>query len=330
MTNTTQIMSEYKFIKDYAQWRDDLGRYESWEEACDRVMDMHKTKYADKLQDSEELVEFLEYATQAYKEKLVLASQRSLQFGGEPTLRKQERMYNCLTSYCDRIEFFQEAMHWLLCGGGIGFSVQKHHVAKLPPITQRDKGTLTFTVPDTIEGWADAFGVLISSYTTANPTFSEYQGYRIEFDLSEIRPEGAMISGGYKAPGPDGLRASLIKVQEILDAAVSEGVRQLRPIECYDIVMHMSDAVLSGGIRRSATLSLFSPDDEEMLTSKTGDWFIKNPQRGRSNNSAILIRGETPKEQFLKLFESVKQFGEPGIVWAETTEVLYNPLKLAA
>lgn len=320
-------MSEYKFIKDYAQWRENDNRYETWEEACDRVMDMHKEKYKSKIEKNNELAELIDFATEKYKNKLVLASQRSLQFGGEPTLRKQERMYNCLTSYCDRVEFFQQAMHWLLCGGGIGFSVQKHHVAKLPELLERSKGAKTFVVPDTIEGWADAFGVLLSSYMSENSTFEEYQGYRVDFDYSEIRPEGAMITGGYKAPGPDGLRTSIVKVQELLD---SVGNRKLKPVECYDIVMHMSDAVLSGGVRRSATLALFSPDDDEMLNAKTGDWFIKNPQRGRSNNSALLVRGKTPKETFDTLFNSVKEFGEPGIVWAESTEVVYNPLKLAA
>jgi ribonucleoside-diphosphate reductase alpha chain len=316
-------MSEYKFIKDYAQWLEEESRYETWEEAVDRVMAMHETKYKEELSNPK-LRQYFEYARTEYKEKNVLASQRTLQFGGQPTLKKQERVYNCLTSYCDRVRFFQEAMHWLLCGGGVGFSVQKKHVEKLPKLHPRDKGVKTFVINDSIEGWSDAFGVLLSSYLAEDATFPEYQGYRVDFDYSNIRPEGSLISGGYKAPGPDGLRASVIKVQEILDK-VSVEQRKLKPIECYDFVMHMSDAVLSGGVRRSATICVFGKDDPEMMSAKTGDWFIKNPQRGRSNNSVLLVRDEAVKEEFLKIFESVKQFGEPGIVWAETEDVLYNP-----
>lgn len=244
MTNVTQIMSEYKFIKDYAKWKDDVNRYEVWEEAVDRVMDMHKIKYKDKLGSSKELQELVEYATQAYKDKFCLASQRSLQFGGEPTLKKNQRMYNCLVSYCNRVRFFQEAMHWLLCGGGVGFSVQKHHVSKLPKLQQRTKGVKTFIIEDSIEGWSDAFGVLISSFCENDSSFPDYEGYRIDFDYSFIRPEGSLISGGFKAPGPEGLRQSIIKVEQLLNAVRD---RRLKPIEAYDVVMHMSDAVLSGG-----------------------------------------------------------------------------------
>lgn len=326
MADFTREMSNYKFIKDYAKWRDDLSRYETWDESVDRVINMHRTKYADKLAESERLGELIDFATHAYKDKLVLASQRSLQFGGEPTLKKEGRMYNCLTSYCDRPKFFQEAMWWLLLGGGVGFSVQKHHVERLPEIAhlKQDPEAVVYVVPDSIEGWSDAFGVLLSSYFKKDQPFPEYFGKAIHFDYSEIRPEGSLISGGFKAPGPDGLKASIDKVRSILAVASLHG-EKLRPIDCYDIVMHMSDAVLSGGVRRSATICLFSPDDEEMLKAKTGNWFEDNPQRGRSNNSALLVRSETSRELYDSLFESIKQFGEPGIVWADSTEFIFNP-----
>lgn len=329
MSTTTQVMSEYKFIKDYSQWREEDNRYETWEEAVERVMDMHKTKFADKYNGSVRLQELFDYATTEYKAKNVLGSQRSLQFGGSPTLRKNERIFNCLTSYCDRPRFFQEAMHWLLCGGGVGFSAQTHHIEKLPTLTTRTNGVKTFIIEDSIEGWADSFGVLLSSFLTEDATFPEYTGNRVDFDFSLIRPEGALISGGYKAPGPDGLRQALFKVTELLEKAAVAG-RKLKPIECYDFVMHMSDAVLSGGVRRSATICIFSKEDAEMMSAKTGDWFIKNPQRGRSNNSALLIRDDTSKEEFLEMFRSVEQFGEPGIVWADNKDVVYNPLNVAA
>jgi len=243
---------------------------------------------------------------------------------------------NCTVSYVDRPRFFQECMYLLLCGCGTGFSVQKHHIAKLPKVGPRNKGTKTFIIPDTIEGWADAIGVLMSSYFINDDDkgyfaydygteLDNFSGYEVEFDFSQIRTRGASISWGGKAPGPDGLKTSINKISTLLDLAVHEGKKSLRPIEAYDIIMHSSDAVLSGGIRRSATICLFSPDDEEMIDAKTGDWFIKNPQRGRSNNSVLLIRNETTAAQFSNLMKSVKEFGEPGFVWSDDTELLVNP-----
>jgi len=321
----TNEMSKYNFIKGYSAWNDKEGRYETWDEAVDRVMDMHKEKYKSKISLSERLSDLIDFATHAYKDKFCLASQRSLQFGGEPMLRKNGRQFNCLTSYADRPSFFQDTMWWLLQGGGVGFSVQKHHVKKLPKIKQRSGEAKIFVVPDTIEGWSDAIGVLMSSYFEGGGTFKEYSGCNVLFDFSEIRPEGSLISGGFKAPGPDGLRASLNKIESVIESAIKDG-DVLRPIHVYDIVMHTSDAVLSGGIRRSASISICSPDDEEMIEAKTGDWFVKNPQRARSNNSVMLVRSETARETYGKLFKSIKQFGEPGIIWSESTEFMFNPL----
>ena len=242
---------------------------------------------------------------------------------------------NCTASYVDRPKFFQECMYLLLCGCGVGFSVQPHHVEKLPKIDVRNKGKKDFVIPDTIEGWADAIGVLMTSYFVNSGTyfsydyemnFESFSGYEIEFDYSQIRPKGAAISWGGKAPGPAGLKNAINKITKLLDSIVeTNGKVKLKPIEAYDILMHSSDAVLSGGIRRSATICLFDPEDEEMLKAKTGDWFIENPQRGRSNNSALLVRDETTKELFSSLMSSVKEFGEPGFVFAENKELLVNP-----
>jgi len=220
------------------------------------------------------------------------------------------------------------------CGCGTGFSVQKHHVDKLPELCKRDKGKKLFVIPDSIEGWADAIGVLVQSYFKDDSPFycydlqsklDSFSGYQVEFDFSLIRPEGSPISWGGKAPGPKGLKTAVQKIESLIDSVLESGATKLKPINAYDIIMHSSDAVLSGGIRRSATICLFSPDDEEMINAKTGNWFVSNPQRGRSNNSAVLIRSETTKEQFNNLMESVKQFGEPGFVWSDNTETLFNP-----
>lgn len=311
-------LQEYTFVSKYARYVPELNRRETWNEAVERVRDMHVRRYP-------EIKEDIEWAFDQVRQKRVLGSQRALQFGGKPIEKKNARIYNCIASYCDRLRFFQECFWLLLCGCGTGFSVQKHHVAKLPEFTKKKKGTKVYLIPDSIEGWADSLGVLLSSYF-GDGDFPEYEGHTVQFNYSLIRPEGApLASSSGKAPGPKPLETALEKIRTLLDQCVTNGQKGLRPIDAYDIVMHASDAVLSGGVRRSATICLFSPDDEEMATAKTGNWFNENPQRGRSNNSALLVRGETTKEEFEKLMGYVREFGEPGFVWADSTELLVNP-----
>lgn len=320
-----QMLSQSKFYMGYSRWDETQFKYETWPESVDRVIGMHKEKYADIM--TPELEKLIDFAGDQYKDQLVLGAQRALQFGGEQLFKHNSRLYNCSVSHCDRPAFFQECMYLLLSGCGVGFSVQKHHIAKLPQLKERyHKKTKTFTVPDSIEGWSQAFGVLISSYMIGGGTFPEYEGCHVYFDLSKIRPKGAHISGGFKAPGPDGLRQSLTKCEDILNEA-TEGQKavNIKPIEAYDFVMHMADAVLSGGVRRSATICLFSKDDDEMMKAKTGDWFIDNPQRGRSNNSVILLRGEITREEWADIMESVKSYGEPGFVFTDNLEFCFNP-----
>ena len=327
-----KMLSESKFYMGYSRWDEVKNRYETWDEAVERVMNMHRKKYKAKM--SSELEGLISFAEKAYKDKRVLGAQRALQFGGEQLFKHEARMYNCSVSHCDRPRFFQEAMYMLLCGCGVGFSVQHHHIAKLPKIHKRfAKKSKVFTVPDSIEGWADAFGVLLSSYFVGGGTFPEYEGCQVHFDFSKIRPKGSLISGGFKAPGPDGLREALVKCEALLEDLLkdSKDAIPLKPITAYDFVMHMSDAVLSGGVRRSATICLFSKTDKEMLNAKTGDWYITNPQRGRSNNSVMLIRSEVTREEWAEIMKSVKQVGEPGFIFTDNLEFCYNPLtKLAA
>lgn len=327
-----QMLSESKFYMGYSRWREDDDRYETWEESVSRVMDMHRKKYKDVMTDK--LESLIQFAEKAYKEKRVLGAQRALQFGGEQLFKHEARIYNCSVSHCDRARFFQETMYMLLCGCGVGFSVQEHHIAKLPQIQRRyTKKVKVYTIPDTIEGWSNAFGVLLSSYFVDGGEFPEYKGCQVHFDYSQIRPKGAMISGGFKAPGPDGLRSSLQKCEQLLnDLFVDDTteVTNIKPITAYDFVMHMSDAVLSGGVRRSATICLFSKTDKEMLNAKTGDWFVVNAQRGRSNNSVMLLRDEVTRDEWANIMQSVKQVGEPGFIFSDNLEFCYNPLKLAA
>ena len=322
--DTREFLSQTKFYEGYSRYKDLEERYETWDEAVDRVIDMHTNYYKEK---DNSLAPYLEEAKQAYKEQRVLGAQRALQFGGSQLLKHEMKMYNCTSTYSDRPEFFGEIFYILLCGAGAGFSVQRHHVAKLPKIQNRTKQAKGFIVEDSIEGWASALDVLMSSFFVGGGKHPEYEGRRVFFDLTQIRPKGAKISGGFKAPGPDGLRRSLDRIEYLLQGIVldSKDPQPVKPIHVYDIAMHAADAVLSGGVRRSATICLFSADDDEMMNAKTGNWFVDNPQRGRSNNSAVIVRDEASEEQFHKIMESVKQFGEPGFVFVQSSEHTTNP-----
>lgn len=322
-----KALMNYTFVSKYARWSPEKKRRETWNEAVDRVKQMMLDKYVVEGEENAELIKSeIEWAYDMMRKKRVLGSQRALQFGGKPIFKHNARIYNCIASFVDRVKFFQECMYLLLCGCGTGFSVQRHHIDKLPSLLKTKNGQKKFTIPDSIEGWSDAIGILVSSYFEQDELFPDYAGKNVVFDYSEIRPAGAFLrSSGGKAPGPEPLKKALNNIKRVLDKAVKSGTYKLKPIDAYDIVMFSADAVISGGVRRSATICLFSHDDEEMAKAKTGNWFIENPQRGRSNNSALLLRDSTTKEQFEQLMQSVKDFGEPGFVWSDSTELIVNP-----
>lgn len=319
--DTREAMAEAKFYESYSRFIEEESRYERWDESVARVIEMHRKFYKGK-----DLETYLEFVQEAYNQKLMLGAQRALQFGGDQLLKHQMKMYNCTSSYADRDAFFGEIFYILLCGAGAGFSVQKHHVSKISKIKERKKSAKSYVVEDSIEGWASSLDVLLSSYFEGGGKHPEFEGRRVFFDLTNIRPKGAMISGGFKAPGPEPLRKALDKIEYLIHNRLSEGENTLRPIDVYDIVMYAADAVLSGGVRRSATICLFSPDDEEMLNAKSVfNWWNDNPQRQRSNNSVVLVRDKVEKSDFINIMERVKSYGEPGFVFVESTEHTTNP-----
>lgn len=320
--STTALLAETKFYEGYSRWNEDKERYETWEESVERVMNMHRAYYKDVMTD--ELESYIAEAEKLYKKKYALGAQRALQFGGDQLLKHQMRMYNCTSSYADRPAFFGELFYILLCGAGAGFSVQFHHINKLPKIQERKGDIKQHIVEDSIEGWATALDVLLSSYFVGG-VYPEYESKKVYFDLSKVRPKGAEISGGFKAPGSEPLRKSLDKIELMLQNIVENGGEVLRPIHVYDICMHAADAVLAGGVRRSATICLFSPDDEEMLNAKTGNWFVKHPQRARSNNSAVIVRDQITRDQFANIMKSIRQFGEPGFYFVSSKDHTTNP-----
>jgi ribonucleoside-diphosphate reductase alpha chain len=321
--DTKLLMSQTKFYDSYSRWNDDEGRYETWEEAVTRVMNMHRQYYKNKM--TPELSQIINEAESLYKLQYALGAQRALQFGGDQLLKHQMRMYNCTSSYADRTSFFQEYFYILLCGAGAGFSVQKHHIKKIPNIHERKKQAKGYVVEDSIEGWADALGVLLSSFFEKDGSMEGFVGRKVYFDLTNIRPKGSSISGGFKAPGPEPLRRALDRIEHLIQGRVLKGHTKLRPIDVYDISMHTADAVLAGGVRRSATICLFDADDEEMANAKTGNWFVENPQRARSNNSAVIVRDEITREGFSNLMKTIKEFGEPGFYFVSNKDHTTNP-----
>jgi len=264
-SNQLDAISEYIFITKYSRYDQKKKRRETWDEAIDRVRDMHLQRYGTRGIDED-----IRWAFEQVRDKKVLPSMRSMQFGGEAILQNDARMYNCAYTHADRPRFFSEALWMLLSGVGVGFSVQKQHVAKLPKLIKHkspdEKEVFTYTVGDTIEGWADSLDVLMSTYLVGTPN----SGREVFFDFTKIRRKGSWLkTSGGRAPGAAPLRTALKRIKRALREAVEAGQSKLRPIQVYDIIMMAADAVLSGGIRRSATISIFSHDDEEMMAAKT-------------------------------------------------------------
>lgn len=361
-SNHLQAISDYTLVSKYARYDDRSKRRETWNEMVDRVRGMHLFRYGTRGINDE-----INWAFEQVRAKKVLPSMRSLQYGGDAVIANDARIYNCSYSLADRPRFFSECLWLLLSGVGTGFSVQKQHVAKLPNLTNisdpTEKEVMTYKVGDTIEGWADAVEMLMSSYFEG----TGISGKEIFFDYTGIRRKGSKIrTSGGRAPGPKPLQKALKRIKRVLMDAVEAGQEKLRPIQVYDIVMMAADCVLAGGIRRSATICIFSPDDEEMMNAKVafhpnmklltdkrkdGSWLTdigpaynlgngkepaKNdvhdigwynlfPWRQRSNNSAALLRNSCSYEDFEKIIDRAKSYGEPGFIFLGNLDHGYNP-----
>jgi ribonucleoside-diphosphate reductase alpha chain len=313
MELASKLLSDITVYMKYAKYIPELNRRETWEELVTRNKEMHQKKFP-------QLKEEIEKVYQLVYDKKVLPSMRSLQFGGKPIEISPNRIYNCAYMPIDHVDSFSEAMFLLLGGTGVGYSVQKHHVEKLPEIKKPSSNrTRRYLIGDSIEGWADAIKVLLESYFGAKASTPI-------FDFSDIRPKGArLVTSGGKAPGPQPLKDCLHNIKKVLDN--KEDGDKLKPIEVHDIVCYIADAVLAGGIRRAALISLFSADDDEMISCKSGNWWELNAQRGRANNSAVLMRHKVTKEYFMDLWKRIELSGagEPGIYLSNDKDWGTNP-----
>ncbi len=313
MDISQRILSDITVYMKYAKFLPEKNRRETWEELVTRNKEMHQKKYPQIKDEIEEVYKMV-------YDKKILPSMRSLQFGGKPIEISPNRIYNCAYMPIDHPDAFSETMFLLLGGTGVGFSVQKHHIEKLPEIKKPNPTrTRRYLIGDSIEGWADAIKVLIESYLgikSSTPIF----------DFSDIRHKGALlVTSGGKAPGPQPLKDCIHHITKVFENK-TDG-EKLTPIETHDIVCHIADAVLAGGIRRAALISLFSADDEEMISCKSGNWWEQNAQRGRANNSAVLLRHKITKEFFMGLWKRIELSGagEPGIYLSNDKDWGTNP-----
>lgn len=301
-------LSNYIHASKYARYIPELKRREVYEETVARVEEMHISRFPEMKAEITEAFDLV-------REKRVLPSMRSMQFGGAAVLANHNRIYNCSFSHIDRFAAFSEALYLLLSGCGVGYSVQFDHVEKLPSVGYIDtKKVRHHVIEDTIEGWADALKALMQSFQ---------DGVNLEFSYHQIRAAGAPLkTSGGRAPGHLKLKESLERIRTVLSSAQG---RKLRPIECHRILCHAADAVLSGGIRRSAMISLFSFDDSEMMYCKTGNWYPNEPWLSNSNNSVVLKRDDIKKKQFKRIFEMTRQWGEPGFLFTQDPDYGTNP-----
>ena len=311
------LMADYVFLSKYSQ-RKENGILENWNETVDRIYGMHEVKLKELGLFNDLTKKALNKAKKFEYNKVILSSQRGRQFASSNKnsgiLKHEAKMYNCSSTFIDRPEVFSEIMYLLLCGCGVGYSLHKEYIEKLPEVKEHTLPIVLFTIPDSIEGWADAIHYLMDGW---------FSGYQVNFNYSEIRPEGSLIDGKFVAPGAKPLHDAIVKINEIMQGAIG---RKLQSIEIHDICCHIASAVVSGGVRRSAMIAMFDRDDELMLKCKTGNWWEENPQRAFANNSILTLQDENISyEEIKKTLSVVRQFGEPGFINVPSYDYVVNP-----
>jgi len=314
------FLSQLKLHSDYLKWNARVDRYETWGEACADVLDTHRIRYGEAVEP------ILQAVLPSIQRMEFLPSMRHLQFRGEQILRNHARLYNCCATYAYSPDVFHKGFFVLLSGAGLGVSMRRKFIEQLPPLERRNGQSKVFTIADSIEGWADGAKTLLSSYCRHRSLDPEWFGHRVVFDYSLIRPKGSPITGGFLAPGPDGLRQSFDRIGAMLDEAI--GTKDRNPFSsllAYDLFMHLSDAVLSGGIRRSAMNILVDPDDEDLIHAKTGEWRLTHPWRARSNNSVGLMRHSFSLDELRQWLSHNQGDNDLGLVFLSHEDDIFNP-----
>lgn len=312
------LLADYVFLSKYSQ-RKPNGMLENWDDTIKRIYSMHEVKLKDMGLWSDSVDDMIGLAKKLESEKKILSSQRGRQFASpnynSGILKHESKIYNCCSTYIDRVKVFSEIMYLLLCGCGVGYSLHKDYIDKLPEVKQQNGDTKIFNpIEDSIEGWADSIDILINCL---------FNGYDCKLDFSNIRPEGSLIDGKFLAPGPEPLIKAHEKVRKVMLGAQG---RKLTSIEIHDIICYIAESVVSGGVRRSAMIALFDKDDDLMLKAKTGNWWEENSQRAMANNSMLTSKEDrlSYKEMKEKL-QVIRQFGEPGVVNVNDYSYTVNP-----
>ena len=313
MNESLKLLSDLTYYMKYSRYLPDNKRREIWMETVERNKTMHLSRFPQQKDLIDKTYSFM-------LDRKILPSGRSMQFGGDGILKNHNRIYNCSAVGISEIRDFSDLFYLLLCGCGVGFSVRRNFIEKLPKMVARTGKTTIFKPEDSIEGWADCVKEMMNAYFVT--------GDDIEFDFSGIRPKGALIKSSMcPAPGPEPLRDAMALLKKMLDRKVAAGEDTLSSVDCFDICCFISDAVLSGGVRRSAMICLFDKDDEGMLHAKEGEWWVDNPQRALANISVQFDRGNTTKEEFDRIYAQCKASGcgEPGFIWTNNPEWVINP-----
>jgi ribonucleoside-diphosphate reductase alpha chain len=287
---------QYIALSRYARWIPELNRRETWKETVDRYM---QNVVSDKV--NKDTYKQLEDAIYNLN---VMPSMRAMMTAGPAMERDNTCAYNCSYLAVDDPKCFDEAMFILLCGTGVGFSVERQYISKLPEVPDElYKSDTTIVVSDSKEGWAKALRQLISLL---------YAGEIPKWDTHKVRPAGAKLKTfGGRASGPEPLEDLFTFTCETFVAAKG---KKLSSIQCHDLLCYIAQVVVVGGVRRSATISLSNLSDDRMRHAKSGDWFVLNPQRGLANNSVSYSEKpdmETFLREWLALVES--KSGERGI-----------------
>jgi ribonucleoside-triphosphate reductase len=291
----------------YSRYLPEQKRRENWDETSDRWIEFFKEELKNKLHLNDSVWPLLE---NAIKDLEVLPSMRSIMTAGEALRRTNVAAYNCSYLPVDHPRCFDEAMYILLCGTGVGFSAEVKYTSTLPKVPFLTESNLTIVVGDSKEGWCEAYKQLIEHL---------YSGVIPQWDVSKVRPAGTPLKTfGGRASGPGPL-VELFKYT-IAKFTLAQG-RQLKPIECHDIMCKIGEVVVVGGVRRSAMISLGDLGDHDHATAKAGEWWKNHGERALANNSAVYnskpSMGEFMKE-WLDIYNS--HSGERGIFNREASQ----------
>lgn len=293
-------LSNYIYLSKYSRWRETLGRRECWEETVDRLNDFWVKRFPDIFQRED----YLE-AIRAVYNKDVVGSMRALMTAGKALERDEAAGYNCAFIAITHPRCFDEIFYLLMCGSGVGYSVERQYIAKLPVVAENFYETdTTLKVQDSKIGWAKALKELIALL---------YNGDVPRWDLSSVRPAGARLKTfGGRASGPQPLDSLLQYVVRLFRRAAG---RRLNSIEVHDTLCKIADTVIVGSVRRSAMISLSNLTDMRMASAKQGEWYYKNPERSLANNS-VAYTEKPDLVSFLREFNNLYQSkaGERGII----------------